>query len=158
MQGLNDIHLTLDTYIKNDTWIDNFETYSFNNIDKMKITPQFYYDAFISSHLLKVAYNNESMTNENNPFNGINKLNNLSFIKESNLLLGIQISFTQYEPNSDEIPIFTFVEEKIFDSKEAILNTYTNKSDFTPNSSGIQKKWQDFIVQNSKLFNNITFQ
>lgn len=146
----------MNDYIQNDHWLNTTKPYSFNNIESLKIEPEFLYDNFISEHLLNITYNNQTLTLENNPFTYAEKQNNLSFIKESNILLGIQVIFNYDQLTSSEQATYQMMQEFVYDSVDQIKNKTQNNY---ANSLPIKDQWKDFIANESKiliiyLFNN----
>lgn len=142
MQGLSDIYYTNNFYIINDPWIaGEAMQYNFNNIQNLRIEPEFFYDKFLGEHLLEMVYNNATSTVEYNAFVNKTKNNNLSFIKESNLVLGIQIIFKRSSMKSQEKINFDNIFPFLYDSKEQI-NTQMNKTNFI-----IQDQWKDYIAE-----------
>lgn len=144
----------MNDYIQNDNWLNSTTPYSFNNIDSLKIEPEFLYDNFISEHLLNITYNNQTLTLENNPFTFFEKNNSLSFIKESNILLGIQVICNYDQLTSSEQATYQLMQEFVYDSIDQIKNKSKNSN---TNDFHIKDQWRDFIANESKCNNFLKF-
>lgn len=145
MQGLYDIYDTMNSYIRNDIWNDNPASIdSIQNIEYLKILPEYYYDNFLNDHLLDIIYNQENLTLEYNPFDFNLKDNNLTFIKSTNLFLGAQLIFTPYAMTTEESTNFQNIAKFYYSSQDEITNGKQ-----MPQKVPIKDNWKKFIANQS---------
>ena len=149
MQGMYDVYYTLNTYLINETWTNATLPYSMQNLSLLKIQPDYYYDNFLGEKLLDIAFadqRNPTLTLEYNPFMNMTLDDNLTFLKASNLMLGIQMIFTPYSLSSEETISFNNIEGYLFDSIEEIINNNIT-NDTSQNT--IFDQWKEFVAPTS---------
>jgi len=143
MQGLYDIYDTMNTYIENDIWDNNNSSIDcIANIEYLKIQPEYFYDNFLNGHMLEIIYNDENLTVEYDPFHNLLKNNNLTFIKSSNLLLGVQLIFTPTAMSSDELAAIVNLNDYMFNSLEDL----ENPKQINQSLPQIKDEWRNFIA------------
>ncbi len=139
MQGLYDIYKSMNSYMVDETWSNDSLRYSFQNISYMKTEPVQYFEKFISTKLMEMSYNDQVFTLEYNQFLNKNSTNNLTFMKQCNLLLGIQIIFNPYVFDSGENANFQSINDYLYSTKDEIFAGFTKQQD------QITEEWKDFI-------------